>query len=194
MEDWTQLFDVIVLKSAGYPITIWNLVVDPSAVFQQPTDARICSAGLTYIFTAVICYALYSARESMGALLSDQSQGSSHERNGTLFLFSSKMTPSVFISLMIAFVAIIVNVQQYALSKLFDVRNSNLETQLGALVYAVCPVYLLGTFFTEIANQVRRKSDTPIIVVLCNFLYIWCLYNVSATAFNLPVRRSKTRS
>jgi hypothetical protein len=22
--------------------------------------------------------------------------------------------------------------------------------------------------------------------VLCNFLYIWCLYNVSATAFNLP--------
>jgi hypothetical protein len=168
MEDWTKLLDVMVVKSAGYPATIWNLVVDPRAVFEQPTSPRVGSAGLTYIFTALIYYAFNSVRAKMEAV-------------------SSKMTPSVFITLMIAYVAIIVNAQQYFLSK-FDIGDTKLEAQLEALVYAFCPALLLASFVLLIGTMVRPKSVVPVVVMylLCNPFYFLCLYNVSTTAFHLP--------
>ncbi|MGO9085913.1 MAG: hypothetical protein ACLQBK_11855 [Candidatus Sulfotelmatobacter sp.] len=168
MDDWTKLFDSLLLNVAAYPVTIWNLLFHPLVVFQQVNGERRCAASLTYLFTIFVFYVYWHVAS---------------------FLKNVKppdwLTPKNVIGFAVVYVAIIVNVQQYAVSRLIAIANVSVKYQLEALVYAFCPVLLL-TMVVGAAGWLKLTSKGlyPTSLSL-QIVYLWCLYNVGSAALRL---------
>lgn len=173
MDEWTKLFDSLLLNVAAYVVTMWNLLFHPLRVFQQVDTQRTCSASLTYLFTVLLCYVYLKVVSSARTKSPEW------------------LTPNNVVVFGIVYVAGIVNIQQYAVARIInEAVNVPLKDQLWALVYAFCPVLFLSVavgaagFLQEIS-----KAFYPAVIAL-QAVYLFSLFNVSRGAFRLSLGRA----
>jgi hypothetical protein len=171
MDDLTKLFDGLLVNIAAYPVTIWNLLFHPLQAFQPSNSEWNCSPSLTYVFTIMISYLWW--------------QGQSLRSNHKL---PDWINPKSVTAAAVAYVATIVNVQQYAVSRIIGIADCSLKYRLEAFVYAFCPMLLLTVLVTAAGWFDINSKMLFVAFPVVHSVYLVGLYNVSLAAFHLSSR------
>jgi hypothetical protein len=165
MDELTKLFDVLLIRTADYPITIYKLLFDPAGIFLATNDSRVCPASLTYVFTILLLYGYLNAMQ---------------EKTPDWF------SPQLLVGVAAAYVAVIANLQEYVARSFFELDGITLQSALEALVYAFCPVLLFSSIVLLTLGGLNEDAATVVGSVGGAVLYVLGLYNVSSKAFHLP--------
>jgi hypothetical protein len=165
-----DLIEWVIVNVSAYPVTLWNIVFSPIAVFKPQSPNDVCPPSVTFLFSASLLYGvlrvLTSEAKGLQKLLAD---------------------PKTAVALAATYIAIIANLQMWAMSMTVSVGVQSRVDRLHVLVYAICPTLVLGAALMGLFLLVRKTRLTMfallILGVTIHVIYVWTLWQASRVAF-----------